>query len=89
MVLLSTNGFDVCVDWKDAELPDTPDRETATKIKDRIKTLGWFLFLATPNSTASRWCPWEIGYADSTNAHDSILIIATSDQSGKWYGNCI
>jgi hypothetical protein len=87
LVLLSANGFDVYVDWKDAELPDTPDRETATKIKDRIKTLDWFLFLATPQSTASRWCPWEIGYADSTKPNDSILIIATSDQSGKWYGN--
>jgi len=87
LTLLAGSGFDVYVDWKDSDLPDTPDGETANKIKERIKTLDWFLFLATPNSIASRWCPWEIGFADSSKALDTILIIATSDQSGKWYGN--
>lgn len=87
LVLLSANGFDVYVDWKDTELPETPDRETAKTIKDRIRSLDWFLFLATPNSTASRWCPWEIGFADSTKSADSILIVTTSDAAGRFYGN--
>jgi len=67
-------------------MPEQPNKETAIKIKSRINELDWFLFLATPNSTQSRWCPWEIGYADSKKAHERILIIPTID-SGKWYGN--
>lgn len=42
-----------------AELMGTP-----ATIKQKIRDLTSFLFLATPNSIASRWCPWEIGYAD-------------------------
>lgn len=48
--------------------------------------MKFFLFLATPNSMKSRWCPWEIGYADGTKANDNILIIPTEDSAG-WYGN--
>ncbi len=85
-VVLAENGWDLYVDWQDHEMPDHPNKETATKIKSRINELDWFLFLATPHSTQSRWCPWEIGYADSKKAHDHILIIPTTD-SGRWYGN--
>lgn len=85
-VLLAENGWDLYLDWQDHQMPEQPNKETAVKIKSRINTLDWFLFLATPNSTQSRWCPWEIGYADSQKAHDRILIIRTTD-SGKWFGN--
>lgn len=85
-ILLAENGWDLYVDWKDHEMPEQPNKETAMKIKQRITDLDWFLFLATPNSTQSRWCPWEIGFADSKKPHDRILIIPTTD-SGKWYGN--
>ena len=68
-------------------MPEEPDRETAERIKTKIKTLDWFLFLATANSVASRWCPWEIGVADDGKENQRILVIATVDQSGKWYGN--
>ena len=60
-------------------MPDTPNRQTAAKIKERIVDHNLFLFLATVNSMASRWCPWEIGYADGKKPIDSILIIPTSD----------
>lgn len=86
-VLLLENGWNVYVDWQDSELPEEPDKITADKIRTQIHALDWFLFLATPNSTDSRWCPWEIGYADNCKPYDSILIIPTTDQSGKWYGN--
>lgn len=85
-VLLAENGWDLYIDWQDHEMPEQPNKETATKIKNKINDLDWFLFLATPNSTQSRWCPWEIGFADSKKIYDRILIIPTTD-SGKWYGN--
>lgn len=86
-VLMNEAGWDVYIDWQDNDMPSTPNKETAEKIKLKIKTLDLFLFLATQNSTASRWCPWEIGYADSVKGHDNLLIIPTEDDYGRWHGN--
>jgi hypothetical protein len=77
-------GIDVYIDWKDHSMPETPNAETAQKIQGAIKARALFLFLATANAKASRWCPWEIGYADSSTR--KIFIIPTADGSGT-YGN--
>ena len=84
--LLQDAGLDVYVDWADTSLPPSPNRETANAIKSRIVRADLFLFLATQNSVASRWCPWEIGYADGEKPIDSIWIIPTSE-GGTTYGN--
>ncbi len=84
--LLSDAGWRVYIDWQDAAMPDTPNRQTAQRIKQKINNLEYFLFLATPRSMASRWCPWEIGYADGKKPLDHILIIPTEDDT-KTYGN--
>jgi hypothetical protein len=86
-VLLSENGMELYVDWQDHEMPDSPNKKTADYIKLRITVFDWFFFLATPNSTQSRWCPWEIGIADCKKEADKIFIIPTTDYSGNWYGN--
>jgi len=86
-VLLSEHGWNLYIDWQDNEMPSKPNEVTASRIRTKITDLDWFLFLATPNSSASRWCPWEIGIADSKKSHERILIIPTTDNSGNWYGN--
>lgn len=86
-VLMKENGWDLYIDWEDTEMPSTPNKETANRIKTKIGATDWFLFLATDNSTQSRWCPWEIGFADSAKGYQKILIIPTEDDSGTWYGN--
>lgn len=85
--LLKDQGWDVYIDWQDQTMPDKPDIETAVNIKTAIVRADWFLFLATQQSMASRWCPWEIGYADGKKAHDRIAIIPTQDNQGHFYGN--
>lgn len=80
-------GWDVYVDWADDSMPASPNRETAAKIKDRIVACDYFLFLATANSMASRWCPWEVGYADGKKSIDQILLIPTTDDQGRFHGN--
>ncbi len=85
--LLLTHGWKLYIDWLDHELPDQPNKNTAAKIKGRISSHKWFLFLATANSVTSRWCPWEIGYADAIKDNNSILLIRTEDDNGRWYGN--
>jgi hypothetical protein len=80
-VELLEHGWDLYIDWDDDEMPEKPDRTTARRIQSKIKSCDWFLYLATPNSSTSRWCPWEIGYADGVKIIDKILIVATHDGS--------
>ena len=84
--LLAEQGVELYIDWKDASMPPAPNRETAARIQQRIKTCDWFLFLATANSMASRWCPWELGYADGEKQLDRIAIVQTND-STTTHGN--
>lgn len=85
--LLNSQGWDVYIDWQDQTMPDMPDVETAFNIKAAIVRADWFLFLATQNSVTSRWCPWEIGFADGKKPHDRIAIVPTVDTLGHFYGN--
>jgi len=84
--LLTEAGWRIYIDWQDAEMPETPNRETAQRIQQKIVDLEYFLFLATSNSMSSRWCPWEIGYADGKKDIDRILVIPTTD-GVRTYGN--
>ena len=84
IVIFKEAGVDLYIDWQDHSMPEQPNAETARKIQERIKSANIFLFLATANSKTSRWCPWEIGFADATRK--GIYIIPTSDSTGT-YGN--
>jgi len=86
VALLARHGWRLYVDWKDAEMPERPNRGTAERIQGRIVECNYFLFLATGNSTQSRWCPWEIGYADGKKSLDDIFVVPTQD-SFATYGN--
>jgi len=79
-------GWDVYIDWKDFSLPSKPNVETAKAIQSEIKARNAFLFLATENSTASRWCPWEIGYADGVKGRDAVIIVPTKDNYNSFGG---
>jgi hypothetical protein len=77
IALLAAKGVDLYVDWMDSDMPATPTRETAEKIQRKIQDLDFFLYLATPNSGGSKWCPWEIGYGDKAKGKDRLYIIPT------------
>lgn len=79
---LRDQGWKIYIDWKDNTMPEHPNADTADKIQTRIKSLNYFLYLATPNSSSSRWCPWEIGYADGVKVRNRIFLIQTQDDSG-------
>lgn len=86
-VYLRQQGWNVYIDWEDTAMPDRPNRETADRIRRKIVDFDLFLFLATYNSMTSRWCPWELGYADGKKMNDSILIVQTTDDHGASYGS--
>ena len=85
IVEFSRRGVKLYVDWLDTSMPDTPNKETAVKLQLRIKQADIFLFLATRNSMHSRWCPWEIGYADGIGKVPHIL--PTIDQDSAIHGS--
>ncbi|MDH1428882.1 toll/interleukin-1 receptor domain-containing protein [Comamonas aquatica] len=83
---LREQGLDLYIDWQDSSMPSQPNADTANKLRQRIVGSEWFLFLATQNSMASRWCPWELGYADGKKPLDKIAIVPTRDGHGT-HGN--
>ena len=84
--LLAEQPAEPNMEPKDASMTPEHHRKTASRIQHRIKTCDWFLFLATANSMTSRWCPWELGYADGQKQTDRIAIVQTSD-STTTHGN--
>ncbi|MBI1890270.1 MAG: toll/interleukin-1 receptor domain-containing protein [Burkholderiales bacterium] len=84
---LKEEGLDLYIDWQDSSMPAQPNRETANRIQLNIRNADVFLFLATQNSMTSRWCPWELGFADGVKHINQIAIVSTRDASGNFYGN--
>lgn len=84
---LREQGMDLYIDWQDASMPESPDAMTAARIRAVIRGVDVFLFLATSDSMGSRWCPWELGFADGIKRNEQITVIATRDASGNYYGN--
>lgn len=81
--LFSKAGYKVYIDWIDDSNLDrksvTPD--TAAIIKRRIKSSKGAAYIATANSTTSKWCPWELGVSDGM--HDRVCILPVMDCSFK------
>lgn len=85
--MLSRQGINVYIDSLDSSLPTITNRQTADKIKSKIKDIEFFWVLATTSALNSRWVPWEIGIADSIKAQDKVFIIPVNDATGKFAGN--
>ena len=79
VTLLAEAGWTAYVDWKDHQMPPSPNRQTAERIQQRIVDSDLFLFLATSNSLASRWCPWEIGFANGRKPIERIIVCPTQE----------
>ncbi|QEH79306.1 TIR domain-containing protein [Sphingomonas sp. C8-2] len=86
LTLVSESGWHIYVDWLDPSMPSRPTADTARALRQRIDQAHFFLFLATPNALASRWCPWELGIADGRKPHERIFIIPTK-RGTSYYGN--
>ena len=69
------------IDCLDEEMPEIPNRITAEKIQNKIKNADLFFFLATEKSRTSRWCPWEIGYADGNERNIYIIPTKTGEKT--------
>jgi len=84
---LRDQDLSLYIDWEDSAMPSQTNEETARRIQTKIRECHLFLFLATQNSLPSRWCPWEIGYADATKTKCGVVIVPTVDDNGDHHGN--
>lgn len=84
---LREDGLDLYIDWQDIGMPERPTTGIAQRLQTSIIGADLFLFLATANSTGSRWCPWELGFADGRKRADQIAIVPTRDSMGFIHGS--
>lgn len=87
VAFLRNRGVSCYVDWMDESMPEKTSGLTAVRIKEKITSNDKFIFLATNNSIASKWCNWEIGYGDAKKYMDKIAIFPLKESNGDWKGN--
>lgn len=82
MTLLQKQGLRVYVDWVvDRQLNrNSVDKETAAVLRARMKSSSSMMYIATDNSTNSKWMPWELGFFDGHKPNQvAILPLLDSD----------
>jgi hypothetical protein len=84
---LGSLGITVYVDWNDSDMPRVTNRETAEKLKVKIRENSLFMILTTQNALGSKWVPWEVGIADQCKGEQAMLLIPVADASGRFEGN--
>ena len=66
--LFNSAGYSVYVDWLEDPKMDRSkvNVSTAYTLRERMESSSCLAYIATSNTTSSKWCPWELGYADGT-----------------------
>jgi hypothetical protein len=72
-------GVELFVDWLDPHMPEVTSGETAKLLKVAIRAYRRFLVLVTERSLASRWVPWELGYADGIKKRSDLAVWPVRD----------
>lgn len=62
------------IDSRDSSMPKITSGETASKIKERIRSCKKFILLATEDAIESKWCNWELGFGDANKFKDHIAL---------------
>jgi len=84
---LASFGIKIYVDWNDTGMPRITNRDTAERIKEKIRENSFFLILATENAMSSRWVPWEIGVADQMKHENIAIIPVIRNSDSEFKGN--
>ena len=81
-------GYKVYIDWKEKSPLSNRENvsvETARQLKIRMNNCKGLSYIATSNIVNSKWCPWELGYADGKKNRAAILPI-TEDTVYEYNG---
>jgi hypothetical protein len=84
--ILKRYGFAGYVDWEDEDMPPTTSGETALRLKERIVKSKKFILIATEAAIESKWCNWEIGFADAHKYEDHLALFPIKGDYGNYKG---
>lgn len=84
--ILKRYGFEGYVDWEDDDMPTTTSGETALLLKDKIKKSRKFILIATESAIESKWCNWEVGFADAHKYIDHIALLPIRKEFENYKG---
>ena len=75
---LTDFGFTVYIDWIiDPHLDRTNvTKESATLVRNRMKSCKSLLLAISTNATTSKWMPWELGYLDGKTNKCAIIPVS-------------
>jgi len=79
--VLTNHGASVYIDKVDPSMPPYTTKETAEKLKTRIRQASKFVLLASENSKESKWVPWELGVADGNKGLGNIALFPAAETS--------
>ncbi|GAB3636721.1 hypothetical protein GCM10027422_23110 [Hymenobacter arcticus] len=65
----------IYVDFLDEELAKAPNSETAPILRRRITQCSKLIQILTPNSSDSRWMPWELGLGDGILGYPNAVTL--------------
>jgi len=79
-IYLETFSLSVYIDWiDDYQLNrNSVTKETARRIKERMKNCKSLLYAFSENTILSKWMPWELGYFDGFKGRVAVLPISNS-----------
>lgn len=85
---LEENGMKVYVDWIDDKLLDRSQvtSKTAETLRTRMRQSLSLLYIATDNSTQSKWMPWELGYFDGYSSGKVAILPILDDEYEEFTG---
>lgn len=88
---LKSLGVSVYIDYLDETLEDSTSELVAGRLRERIGKCSKFICLATPNSSKSKWMPWELGLGDRIVNYKNVAILPLTNDPDHWgdqeYGN--
>ncbi|HMO52379.1 MAG TPA: toll/interleukin-1 receptor domain-containing protein [Kiritimatiellia bacterium] len=87
VALFKSLGVEVYIDWLDSSMPPVTDIRTANRLKEKIRTCSKFVFLASDDAIASKWCNWELGLGDAAKYLNNIAILPAGSRGKSWSGS--
>lgn len=81
---LKNLGVSVYIDYLDETLEEKTNEQVAATLREHIKSSAKFISLATPDSTNSKWMPWELGLGDRIINYENVAILPLTNSSTTW-----
>lgn len=85
--ILESLNSKVYIDWEDASMPPNPNGDTARKLKEKIRKLDKFIYVASNGAINSKWCNWELGYGDAYKSGSDKIVIFPVRNEYEWKGS--